>query len=325
MARIDTNQSSQPIRGQGCFNVSKALFANNFNDEQSSQSDKWIKSAVREASNIEEFFFSTLVELVEDNSQKLQLAVRFPMNDLSCTVSNHPFLPVSISVHKQVAFMALDRAQEALREMDHQSARQVLQILHTALDKANTCYAYQEENDVELTRELTILSEDYLTSCDVADAIEALEAGKLITTLASEEMDTNNIEAALNHGWDALDKFREAERLSDAFNDDICCSAQCAQGFLYTNIFKMPGKAEKIYTKIVESSASQYHTEKEWFKEAETQLKEIKANHPAVKKDKLIKELHPDLERIKTAVKEAGSDTQKIINFCYTAYPPIPK
>ena len=287
-------------------NLCKALFANHFNDDQSSQGDEWIKSAVREASTIEQFFFNTLLEQVEEASQKLEQAVRFPMNSFMVNLANHPFLPVSISVHKQVAFMALDRAQEVLREMDldHQRARQVLQILQTALDKANTSYDYQEENDAKLTRELTIISEDYLTSCDAADAIEALEAGKLITTLATEAMDTNNVEDALNHGWDALDKFKEAERLTEAFNDDICYSSKCSQGFLFKSIFKMPVKAEQIYTLIVESSASQYHKEKEWFKEAKTQLAEIKGNNPAVKKDKLLEELKPDLERMNRAVKE---------------------
>ena len=37
-----------------------------------------------------------------------------------------------------------------------------------------------------------------------------------------------------------------------------------------------------------------------------------------------MEELEPDLEKIRKAVKGAGSDLQKMIEFFYTNYPPIP-
>ena len=306
------------------WHMSLALLSCYSNGEHSNQSDEWIKSLVCEAQSVTDHYFNHILAQVEDKLDALKEASVFATDLLTVHNPNHPFLDVCVSVHKQVAFMALDRATYFLTMKDHHEARQCIQMLKISLDKTNASYDLQEKNDTELTREIRTLSVGYLTSCDVAQALEALEAGTLITSLANKDLSSNDLESALTHGWNALDKFKEANILSDGKVDDIFYQAKAAQGDLYMSIFKIPRKAEKIYTQIIESSASQNHQNTEWFQQTEINLRTLKANNPTAKKAQLLRELQPDLEKMATVVKEAGGDLQVVIDFCYTTNPPIP-
>ena len=221
--------------------------------------------------------------------------------------------------------MAFDEASDCLKNNDHHGGRQNLQIMMKFLKRANASYELQTKNDPDLTQELKMLSEDYLTSCDIAQALEALEAGDLITGLATGELEAKDIEAALNHGWNALDRYKEAENLAESTVDDICYRSKVAQALLYQNVFKNTRKAKKIFTAIVRSSASHYHSQKDWYKEAETNLKKIEESEPTFQKAKIMEELQPDHARIKDAVIQSKRDLQTLINFFYTNYPPIAK
>jgi len=194
----------------------------------------------------------------------------------------------------------------------------------TAIDRAKESYALTDKDDPELTRELRTLMEDYLISCDIAQALEALEAGNLIASLAEKDLESDDVEDALNKGWNALDKFKEAEKLSQNTMDDICYQSRCAQGCLHFDIFKLPEKAKKILTSIVESSASHFK-DSDWYQDAERRLKAMAASDPAAQKAQIMEELQPELEKLRKASIEAGGDIQKLIDACYRISPPIPK
>jgi hypothetical protein len=168
------------------------------------------------------------------------------------------------------------------------------------------------------------MTEEYHTSCDIAQALEAMEGGSLISSFASKEMESKDVKSSLNHGWNAIDKFKEAENLAASTVDEIFYNAKAAQGSLYFNIFKNTDKAKKIFTALMKSSASTNHHDKNWYQEAKSSLQALKEKDPAVQKERVMKELQPELEKIHDAVKEAGQDTQKIIDFFYRNYPPIP-
>merc|ERR1712004_176113 len=108
--------------------------------------------------------------------------------------------------------MAFQLASEFLKRGNFQGGRHHLQTMQTSFDKAKNSYSLTDKDDPELTRELKTLMEDYLISCDIAQALEALEAGNLITTLAAKDLTPDDVEDALNKGWNALDKFKEAEK-----------------------------------------------------------------------------------------------------------------
>ena len=294
------------------------------NNETCNQSEEWTRGAVSQASEIADFYFTTLLSDVKDEEDRLTKVATFAKELFPIQVKNHPFLDVAITVNQQVAYTALDLASKFLRAKDHQSGRQCLQTMLISLHAVESRFALQQKNDPDSLKDLKILTEDYTMSCDIAQALEALEAGGLIASLAVKEMESNELDSALNHGWNALDKFKEAGNLTEATVDEIYYHSKSAQGFLYLNIFKNPAKAKKIYTELVDSAASENHRDKEWFQEAERGLRTMEANNPVVQKRKLLEELQPELEKMKKTVKEAGSDVQKIINFFYSNYPPIP-
>ena len=301
--------------------IGLAIKTSHFNDE-SSQSKEWNRNAARGAKGVADFFFDTLLPQL-DKSQSLKTAAGFSAEFFPLRLPNHPFQDVSVGVHKRVSLMALEMSAEFLEDDDHQRARQCLQIAMSTMDRAKTSHALQKQKDPVTSKELQVLTDEYLADCDIAGALEALEAGSLITDLALKDMSSQNVKSALNHAWDALDRFKEAETLSESLRDDLGYCAKSAQGELYLNIFKIPGKAKKIFAAIVESSASEYHTDKEWFKKAELALQEMAAKEPVLQKSKLLEEISPDLAKIKDAVKAAGRDIQVAIDFLYHTYPPI--
>ena len=291
---------------------------------ETSQSQGWTDNLVNEALAVAEDFFGNCLPQIEDKTARLQEAVRFSRNTCVVHLSGHPFQRVTIFIHKEVAFMAFELASELLKKKNFQGGRHHLQTMLTSIDKVKDSYALTEKDDPELTRELRTLMEDYLISCDIAEALEALEAGNLIASLAEKDLEFNDVEDALNKGWNALDKFKEAENLAQNTMDDICYQSRCAQGSLYSDIFKLPGKAKRIFTSIVDSSASHFK-DSDWYQDAERRLKAMEAGDPAAQKARILEELKPELERLHKASKEAGADIQKLIDACYRISPPIPK
>ena len=287
------------------------------------QSEEWTHHAVEEASRCEQLFFNVLLPQIENKNEALVHAAGFSFDLLQVFLPNHPFQDVSISVHKQVAFMAFDLASEFLRDGHHHGGRQCLQTMLTSLLKAKHSLALKDTSDRSEARELQVLEEDYKTSSDIALALEALEAGHLITSLAEKEISSKDVQRALNLGWNALDKFKEAENLSESTVDDIFYKAKCGRGFLYLNIFKNVGKAKHIFEEIIGSSAFESGREKKWFQDAKSTLIAMEAKEPAAVKAKTLQELKPVLDSIRKAVQEAGSDTQRVIDYIYMNHPPI--
>ena len=130
--------------------IGLALDTCHFNEE-GSQSSEWILSAVKEASIIEKLFFEVLIPQIDDRTKRLQAAEEFADELLSIYLLDHPFQDVSVTVNKQVAFMAFDEASDCLKSNDHQGGRQNLQIMVKCLERANASYALQRKNDPELT------------------------------------------------------------------------------------------------------------------------------------------------------------------------------
>ena len=110
--------------------------------------------------------------------------------------------------------MAFELVSEFLKRKDYQAGRHHLQTMLNSIDKVKDSYALREEEDEEVTKELKASMEDYLISCDIAQALEGLESGQLLYSLAKKDLESNDVEYALNKGWDALDKLKEVEILS---------------------------------------------------------------------------------------------------------------
>ena len=282
------------------------------------------QNLVAQALEVAADFFENCHPQIEDQLARLQEAVRFSRKTYMVDLRGHPFQKVTIFIHKEVAFMASELASKFLKKKNFQGGRHHLQTMLTAIDKTKDSYALTELDDPQLTRELRTLMEDYLTSCDIAQALEALEAGNLITSLAEKDLESDDVEDGLNKGWNALDMFKEAEILAQNTMDDIFYQSKCAQGSLYSDIFKLPGKAKRIFTSIVDSSASHFK-DSDWYQDAERRLKAMEAIDPAAQKARILGELRPELEKLRKATVEAGADIQKLIDACYRISPPIPK
>ena len=106
--------------------------------------------------------------------------------------------------------------------------------------------------------------------------------------------------------------------------DEISYHAKSARGVLFLKVFKNLTRAKKIFTAIVESSASEHHKGKEWYQETEAGLRTIESKDPTFQKDKILEELKPDLQRIREGTKNRRSNLQEAINFTFTNYPPPP-
>ena len=304
------------------FHIHMAIHVSIAGGTECCQSQEWTIDAVKEALEVATSFFDDCLPRIEGKSQKLQEAVRFSLNTCLVPIQNHPFQDVTIRIQKEVAFLAFELTSEFLERKDFQGGRQHLQTMMTSIDKVKVSYALREGVDPDIAKELKALSDDYLVSCDIAVALEGLEAGNLIYSLAKKYMDTDDVEYALTTGWDALDKFKEVERLSQSTMDDVSLEAKAGQGFVYSDIFKMPEIAKKIFTSVVEHSAFQ---EYDWYQGAEKMLNTMVSNDPGIQKAKVMEELQPELERIRKVAQDAGSDTQRLIDELYRISPPIPK
>ena len=272
--------------------INSALYESLIMRNESSQSQDWSDNLTDEAYKVAIDFFDNFLPHIEDKIERLKAAVGFSRRTCTVKLDNHPFQKVTIFVHKEVAFLAFHLASEFLKRANFQGSRQHLQKMHTSIDKAQNGYALTEQDDPELTRELKTLMDDYLISSDIAQALEALEAGHLIAGLAAKDLESDDVEDALNKGWNALDKFKEAEKLAENTKDDLCFQSQCAQGTLFSDIFKLPAKARRIFSSIVASSASHFK-DSDWFQDAEKRLKAMAASDPAAQKAKIMEELEP--------------------------------
>ena len=302
-----------------------------------SQSQEWTIGAVKEALEAAEGFFAECLPKISDKTQRLQEAVKFSVNTCEVPIQDHPFQDVTIFIHKEVAFMAFEVASGFLRSKDYQAGRQHLQTMLKSIDKAKDSYALKREEDREVTTGLKFLMEEYLISCDIAQALESVEAGNLIYNMAKKDLELNDVEYALNKGWDALDKFREIERLAQTTMDDVNLEATAGQGFVYFDVFKMTEKAKQIFISVVSQVAFKDFN---WYCEAEQRLRSMAASDPGsiifplelydilfsgVQKERIMEELQPELEPIRKAAREAGTNSQQLINELYRISPPIPK
>ena len=291
-----------------------------------SQSEEWVQKTVQEAKKVADFYLDTLVPQVTydgDTHGAIATSLAFAEELIHVNLPKHPFLEVRTSVFKQVSFMAFNLVSESLQKRDHQRAKHYLQIMNSAFEKASDAYALQDA-DPDVTKDLKLLAEDYLTSCDIAQALESLEAGGLIASLAQQDIDAEEVESALDHAWNAIDKFSEAEHLTVDTMDEISYHAKSARGVLFLKVFKNLTRAKKIFTAIVESSASEHHKGKEWYQETEAGLRTIESKDPTFQKDKILEELKPDQQKIREGTRNARINLQEAINFTFTNYPPPP-
>ena len=116
---------------------------------------------------------------------------------------------------------------------------------------------------------------------------------------------------------DTVDKVDTADTM-----DNISFHAKSARGLLFLNIFKNLTRAKKIFSAIVESSASENYKDKEWFQEVEAGLRKIESQDPAFQKAQILEELKPDLEKIREGTKRARSNLQEAVDFIFSNYPP---
>ena len=73
----------------------------------------------------------------------------------------------------------------------------------------------QPHQDESIGRDLKLLRSDFQTSKDLTEAWQSLDADYLITNYAMKEMALRNIQSAMNLAWNARDKFKDSEHLSE--------------------------------------------------------------------------------------------------------------
>ena len=259
------------------FHMHLAVEASLSGRGECSQSEEWTWEAVKEAIEVARCFFDECLPNMDDRQRQLKEAIRFSFNSCKIVIKGHPFQDVTIFIHKEIAFLAFDLASDFLKKKDFQAGRQHLQTMATSIERAKDSYSLTYQGRKETVNELNALTEDYRVSCDIAQALEGMEAGQLIYSLAKKDLELNDVEYALNKGWDALDKFREVERLAQSTMDDVNLQAKAGQGLIYFDIFKMREKAKKIFTSVVEQTANK---DFEWYTEAEKRLNAMAAMDP---------------------------------------------
>ena len=259
------------------YHVFLAIYVSLAGGKECSQSDQWVRETVKEAKEIAAGFYNECLPRMDDKQRRLQEAIRFSLTTGYVFIQGHPFQDVTILINKEVAFLAFELVSESLKGKDFQAGRQHLQTMRTSIDNINDSHALREKEDEETTKELKALTEDYRISCDIAQALEGVEAGNLIYSLAKKDLESQDVEYALNKGWDALDKFKEVERLSQSTMDDVSLEAKAGQGFIYFDVFKMTEKAKRIFISVTEQSAYQ---DFDWYRGAEQRLKAMTATDP---------------------------------------------
>ena len=259
------------------YHVHHAVQVSLSSGEKCSQSEEWTNEAVKEAKEIATYFYEDYLLKVKDQQIRLQEAIRFSFHTNTVVSQGHPFHDVTILIHKEVAFLAFDLASEFLKGKDFQGGRQHLQAMLTSIEKIKDSYALKENEDAEMAKELRTLREDYLISCDIAQALEGLESGQLLYSQAKKDLESNDVEYALNKGWDALDKLKEVDKLAQSTMDDASLQAKAGQGLIYIDVFKMKEKSKKILEAVVTQTAFQDFP---WYFEAQQRLEAMATSDP---------------------------------------------
>ena len=272
----DPNARRQAIL-KSSYHIHLATYVSLSRGRECSQSEEWTREAVKEAIEVARCFFDECLPNMDDRQKRVQEATRFSLHTTTVYIKDHPFQDATILIHKEIAFLAFELASDFLKKKDFQAGRQHLQTMATSIERAKDSYSLTYQGRKETVNELNALTEDYRVSCDIAQALEGMEAGQLIYSLAKKDLELNDVEYALNKGWDALDKFREVERLAESTMDDVNLQAKAGQGLIYFDIFKMKEKAKKIFTSLVEQTANK---DFEWYTEAEKRLNAMAAMDP---------------------------------------------
>ena len=97
------------------------------------------------------------------------------------------------------------------------------------------------------------------------------------------------------------------------------------QGILFDLAIKNKGKAKKIYQTILEAYGARPFSSTEWYIEIQSNLERLKSQEPEVQKAKILEDIQPDIEEIKRVIGESSGDYQKVIDFIYLKYTPIPR
>ena len=97
------------------------------------------------------------------------------------------------------------------------------------------------------------------------------------------------------------------------------------QGILFDLAIKNKGKAKKIYQTILEAYGARPFSSAEWYIEIQSNLERLKSQEPEVQKAKILEDIQPDIEEIKRVIEESSGDYQKVIDFIYLKYTPIPR
>ena len=175
------------------YHIHLAIHTSISGGAECSQSQEWTIGAVKEALEAAGGFFNECLPKIEDKTQRLQEALRFSSNTCEVRIQGHPFQDVTILIHREVAFLSFELASEFLKRKYYQAGRQHLQTMLKSIDKVKDSYALKKEEDEEMTRDLKALMEDYLISCDIAQALEGLESGNLIYSLAKKDLESEDV------------------------------------------------------------------------------------------------------------------------------------
>ena len=206
------------------------------------KSEDWIKKVTIEAFEAADFYFDKILPQIEDYTQRTLQAEAFAQ-DL-CWQPCHELI---VKVDQLVTHLCLDHITDLLRRKEPNLCDSYLQRMLMSLTRAEEHFAMQPHQDESIGRDLKLLRSDFQTSKDLTEAWQSLDAGYLITNYAMKEMDSRDIQSAMNLAWNARDKFKDSEHLSEGLVDEIKFKSQTAQAFLFLNIFKNEKKPKKIY------------------------------------------------------------------------------
>ena len=206
------------------------------------KSEDWIKKVTKEAFEAADFYFDKILPQIENFTQRSLQAAAYAQE-----LSWQPCHELIVKVDQLVAHLCLDYISDLLRRKEHSLCESYLQRMLMSLTRAEEHFAIQSHRDDTFGRDLKLLRSDFQTSKDLTEAWQSLDAGYLITNYAMKEMDSRDIQSAMNLAWNARDKFKDSEHLSEGLVDEIKFKSQTAQAFVFLNIFKNEKKPKKIY------------------------------------------------------------------------------
>ena len=205
------------------------------------KSEEWITEAISETSKIADFYFDNILPQIEDSTQRILQAEAYAYD-----LSQQPCHDLVVKVDQLVALMCFDHISDLLRRKEHTLCDPYLQHMLIFMTRAEERYALQKQPETSVGRDLKLLRADYQTSKDITEAWQALEAGYLITDFAMKEMGSGDVQSALDLAWNARDKFKDSERLSEGLVDEIYFRSKSYQAFLFLNVTK---RMQRRFTK----------------------------------------------------------------------------